>query len=58
MYLFSYYQTNGDVWSFKAPRTLLDGIADGSIGKITVDALVPRNVANKAFNTDGEYSAG
>jgi hypothetical protein len=36
----------------------LDGIADGSIGKITVDALVPRNVANKAFNTDGEYSAG
>ena len=58
MYLFSYYQTNGDVWSFKAPRTLLDGIADGSIGKITVDALVPKNVANKALNTDGEYAAG
>ncbi len=53
-YLFSYHQDNGDVWSFKAPRTILDGIADGSIDKLTVNASVPKDVANNAVNpSDG-----
>jgi hypothetical protein len=53
IYLFSYHLDNGDVWSFKVPRTVLDGIADGSIDKLTVDASVPKNVANKAVNPSG-----
>ena len=54
IYLFSYHLDNGDVWSFKVPRTVLDGIADGSIDKLTVDASVPKDVANKAVHRSGE----
>lgn len=53
IYLFSYHLDNGDVWSFKVPRTVLDGIGDGSINKLTVDASVPKNVAPKAVNPSG-----
>lgn len=53
IYLFSYHLDNGDVWSFKVPRTVLDGIANGSIDKLTVDASVPKNVANNAVNPSG-----
>ena len=53
IYLFSYHLENGDVWSFKVPRTILDGIADGSIDKLTVNASVPKSVANKAVNPSG-----
>ncbi len=52
-YLFSYHLDNGDVWSFNVPRTVLDGIADGSINKLTVDASVPKDVANKSVNRSG-----
>jgi hypothetical protein len=48
IYEFSYFQATGDVWAFKVPRTILDGIADGSIDKLTVNASVPKTVANKA----------
>jgi hypothetical protein len=50
IYLFSYHHANDDVWSFKVPRTILEGIADGSIDKLTVSASVPKTVANKAVN--------
>lgn len=53
IFLFSYHHKNGDVWSFKVPRTILDGIADGSIDKLTVNASVPKTVANKAVNPSG-----
>lgn len=53
IYLFSYHLDNGNVWSFKVPRTVLDGIADGSIDKLTIDASVPKSVANKAVNPSG-----
>ncbi|MGC3972263.1 MAG: hypothetical protein QM775_34465 [Pirellulales bacterium] len=42
IYLFSHYLSNGEIWSFKVPRTILEGIADGSIEKITVEAWVKR----------------
>ena len=47
IYLFSYHLDSGDEWSFKVPRAVMDGIADGSIDKLTVDASVPKTVANK-----------
>ena len=50
VYLFSYHHNNGDVWSFKAPRTVLDGIADGTIDKLNVTASIPQNVANTSLN--------
>ena len=45
-YLFSYYLDSGDVWTFEVPRTVLDGIADGSIAALTVMASVPKDAAN------------
>lgn len=56
-YLFSYYLDNGDVWSLKVPRTVLDGVADGSIDKLTVNASVPKDVANQAVNRSGEVGS-
>jgi hypothetical protein len=53
IYLFSYHHAIGDVWSFTVPRTILVGIADGSIDKLTVNASVPQTVANKAVNPSG-----
>ncbi|MEZ6141022.1 MAG: hypothetical protein R3B84_10665 [Zavarzinella sp.] len=53
IYLFSYHLDKGDVWSFEVPRTVLDGIADGSIDNLTVDASVPKNVTNNAVNQSG-----
>lgn len=41
-YSFSYYLPSGDVWSFEAPRTILEGIADGSITRLKVTASVPK----------------
>lgn len=45
IYLFSYHLDNGVVWSFKVPRTVLDGIADGTIDKLAVDASIPKDLA-------------
>lgn len=42
IYIFSYYLANGDNWSFRSPRTVLDGIADGSICRIDVTAWVEK----------------
>jgi hypothetical protein len=41
LYLFTYYLSSGDDWMFEAARTILDGIADGSISRISVTACVP-----------------
>jgi hypothetical protein len=40
LYNFSYYLANDDVWNFRVPRTILDGIADGSIRELKVEASV------------------
>lgn len=51
IFLFSYHHKNGDVWSFKVPRTILDGIADGSMVKLTVKASAPKSLATKAVHS-------
>ncbi len=40
---FCYLQNNGDAWHFRAPRTVLDGIATGNITKLTVGVFVPKH---------------
>ncbi|MFO0816111.1 MAG: hypothetical protein U0796_23070 [Gemmatales bacterium] len=44
IFIFTYYLRNGDKWQFEVPRTVLDGIADGTITKLTVEASVPKNL--------------
>jgi hypothetical protein len=41
-YIFSYHLDSGDVWQFEVPRTILEGIADGSISRLRVMASVPK----------------
>lgn len=41
-YLFSHRTANGSVWTFSVPRTVLEGIADGTIAKLSVEATVPK----------------
>jgi hypothetical protein len=53
IYLFSYYPSNGDVWDFRVRRTILDGVADGSISKLTVTASIPKSLENNAANPSG-----
>lgn len=47
IYYFSYFADNDEVWSFEVPRTVLDGIADGSFKTLTVNASIPKTETNK-----------